>query len=226
MKLDYRDQGRVKTDITDYLKKILDNLTNKYQGSYITPTANHLLEVSNTTRKLSKKDAQVFHTIMEKIIFLCKRARRDILIGVASLMTQVREPDEDDGKKLSWILKYICGTRDLVITLESDGTGTVKWWVDAAFTVHHDMKIHTGGMMSMGQGALYSASSKQKLNTKSSTKAELVRVDDLMTQILWMSYFLEAQDMKVSDNVFYQDNQSAMKLEKMEEHQVVSEPGP
>ena len=29
--------------------------------------------------------------------------------------------------------------------------------------------------------------------------------------------------MKVSDNIVYQDNQSAMKLEKIEEHQVVSE---
>ena len=30
--------------------------------------------------------------------------------------------------------------------------------------------------------------------------------------------------MKVSDNVLYQDKQSAIKLEKMEEHQVVSKP--
>ena len=66
----------------------------------------------------------------------------------------------------------------------------------------------------MGRGALYSALSKKKLNTKSSTEAELVGVDDLMPQILWMCYFLVVQGMKVSDNVFYQDNQSAMKLEK------------
>ena len=39
-------------------------------------------------------------------------------------------------------------------------------------------------------------------------------MDDLMPQILWMRYFLEAKGVKVSDNVVYQDNQSAMKLEK------------
>ena len=61
---------------------------------------------------------------------------------------------------MSRILKYLSGTRDLVLTLESDGTGTVKWWVDAEFAVHHDMKSHTGGMMMMGQGDLYSASNK------------------------------------------------------------------
>ena len=35
-----------------------------------------------------------------------------------------------------------------------------------------------------------------------------------MPQILWIQYFLEAQGMKVSDNVVYQYNQSAMKLEE------------
>ena len=62
----------------------------------------------------------------------------------------MREPDKD--KKLSRILKYISGTRDLVLTLESDGTGTVKWWVDAAFEMHHNIKSQTGVIMSMEQG--------------------------------------------------------------------------
>ena len=133
---------------------------------------------------------------------------------MAFLTTQVRDTNKEDDKKLARILKYISGTRDLVLTLESDGTGTVKWWLDVAFAVHHDMKSHTVGMMTMGRGDLYSASNKQKLNTKRSTESELVGVDDLMPQILWMRYFVEAQGMKVSDNVVYQDNQSAMKSEK------------
>ena len=160
---------------------------------------------------------------MEKLLFLCKRARPDILTGVAFLAMRMREPGEDDDKKLVHIMKYLSVTRYLVLTLEYDGTRSVKWCVDAAFAVHHDMKSHMGGIMTMGQGALYSASNKQKLNTKSSTEAELVGVDYLMPQILWIRYFLEAQGMKVSDNIVYQDNQSAMKLEKIEEHQVVSE---
>ena len=40
----------------------------------------------------------------------------------------------------------------------------------------------------MGRGALYSTSNKQKLNTKSSNKEELVGVDDLMLWVpLWDS---------------------------------------
>ena len=148
------------------------------------------------------------------MIFLCKRSRLDILTGVAFLTTRVRDRDKGDDNKLLHILLYLRGTRDLVLTLESDGTVTVKWWVDASLTVHHDMKSHTGRMISMGRGALYSTSSKQKMNTKISTEADMVGVDDLMPQILWVRYLLEAQGMKVSDNVVYQDNQSTMKLEK------------
>ena len=42
----------------------------------------------------------------------------------------------------------------------------------------------------------------------------MVVLDDLMPQILWMHYFLEAQGIKVSDYIVYQDIQSAMKFDK------------
>ena len=224
MKLEYRKQGKVKIYMTYYLEIILDNMPENCQGRAITMAANHIFKVNETARKLSEKEAQAFHTIVEKFLFLCKQVRPDILNGVAFLATRVRESDEDDDKKLVRILKYLSGTRDLVLTLESDSNRTVKCWVDAAFAVHHDMKSHTGRVMTMGQGALYSTSNKQKLKTKRSTEEDLVGVDDLMLQIFWMHNFLEAQGMKVSDNVVYQDNQSTMKLEKMEEYQVVSKP--
>ena len=68
--------------------------------------------------------------------------------------------------------------------------------------------------MMMNQGALFALSSKQKLNTRSSTEAELVGVNDAMTMILWMKRFIEAQGYPVIENVIYQDNESSMKLEK------------
>ena len=146
--------------------------------------ANHLFKVNETSRKFSEKDAQALHTIVVKFLFLCKRARPDILTGVALPTTRVRDLEKYNSKKLLRILKYLSGTRDLVLALESDGTRTLKWLVDTEFAVHHDIKSHTGGMMTMGRGTLYSASNKQKLNTKSSNEVKLVGVDDPMPQML------------------------------------------
>jgi hypothetical protein len=100
------------------------------------------------------------------------------------------------------------------LALEADNLQMVHWWIDASFTVHPDMKSHTRATISMGKGSIYSKSTRQRLNTKSSTEAELVDVDDVMPQVLWTKYFLEAQEYEVKDSKLYQDNQSTIMLNK------------
>ena len=78
------------------------------------------------------------------------------------------------------------------------------------------MHSHTGGTISLGKGSVYSTSVRQKLNTRSSTTAELVGVDDLMPMLLWTRQFMEGQGYEIKDNILYQDNQSAMLLGKMD----------
>ena len=56
-------------------------------------------------------------------------------------------------------------------------------------------------------------STRQKLNTKSSTEAELVGVSDILPQVLSTRYFLQAQGYGITENIVYQDNKSAIKLE-------------
>ncbi len=98
----------------------------------------------------------------------------------------------------------------------ADGTGVLSWYVDASFAVHPDMKGHTGGTMTMGMGFPLDKSTKHKLNTRSPMESEIVAVDDLIPQILWVRLFLKAQRFVVSDNILYQDNKSVMLLETNE----------
>ena len=100
----------------------------------------------------------------------------------------------------------------LRLTVES--LNVVKWWADAAFAVHPDMKSHTGGVMMLGSGAIQCISRKQKLNTKSSTEAELVGADDVLNDLLWTRNFMEAQGYPSKSTILLQDNTSAMLLEK------------
>ena len=76
------------------------------------------------------------------------------------------------------------------------------------------MKSHTGGVMSLGRGAIMAKSRKQKLNTKSSTEAEVVGASDYLPNTLWAKRFLEAQGYDIKSTRFAQDNQSAIRLEK------------
>lgn len=78
----------------------------------------------------------------------------------------------------------------LQLVLGWDESGTIRWNVDASFAVHKDMRSHTGAVLTLGQRALTSMSKKQKINTRSSTEAELIGVDDTITFIEWVQLFV------------------------------------
>ena len=60
--------------------------------------------------------------------------------------------------------------------------------------MHEDFRLHTGGVIKpiLEGGALISGSMRQKLNTRSSTEAELVGADDFMSKIFWTGTFLKS----------------------------------
>ena len=89
-------------------------------------------------------------------------------------------------------------------------------FVDAAFAVHHDDKSHGGMVMKFrdGRGCPISGSEKQKLNTDSSTIAELVATHQFLPKTLWVPLFLAEQGYEVEGNVLHQDNKSAILLEE------------
>ena len=93
------------------------------------------------------------------------------------------------------------------------GLDILQTYVDASYAVHNDMKSHTGGLMTMGLGIIQGKATKQKLNTKSSTEAELVGASDYIPWTVWTKWFLEEQGYKLKRSIFYQDNESAIKLE-------------
>ena len=110
--------------------------------------------------------------------------------------------------------RYIRGTRTLPLILSANGSGILKWSVDASFAVHHNMRGHSGGGLPLGRGFPIVSSTKQKLNICISTETELVGADDFISAICWTRYFLKAQGYRILDNVLFQDNKSSILLEK------------
>jgi hypothetical protein len=214
MTIDFTESRKVRFSMIDYIKNMLDALPEDMNGEAPTPAPLHLFDVNIDAEKLDDTTSEMFHHNTAKLLFLCKRARPDVQTAVAFLCTRVKAPDVDDYKKLRRVMCYLRATWTMPLTLEADETNIIKWWVDAAYAVHPDMRSHTGGAMSMGKGVIYGTSTRQKLTTKSSTEAELVGTSDVMGQVIWTRYFLEAQGYTVSDSIVYQDNQSAILLEK------------
>ena len=104
--------------------------------------------------------------------------------------------------------------KSLILTLCANDDGIVRWWIDASYAVHDDMKGHTGATLSLRKGGIYSGSWKQRLVARSSTESELIGVYDVLPQVLWTKQFLEEQGWLDSATMVYQDNTSSILLER------------
>ena len=191
MTIDYSDKGKVKFTMYDYIYALLEELPPHMRGSAASPAAAHLFSTNTEDLELlSLPERDLFHHRVAQLLYLSKRGRPDIQLPVAYLCTRIQEANKDDNVKLVRVTRYLDSTIRLPLILAMDNSGKIQWHVDASFAVHNDMKSHIGATMTMGQGAAYSQSSKQKLNTKSSKEAELVGVDDVLPQMIWCRYFL------------------------------------
>mmetsp|Transcript_73676 Transcript_73676/g.213428 ORF Transcript_73676/g.213428 Transcript_73676/m.213428 type:complete len:334 (-) Transcript_73676:1990-2991(-) len=214
MTLDFSTPGKLGVDMTDYVKGMIEDFPEKLTGKTNCPWNENLFRVDDTKKKLSKEKAKIFHTFVMKAMFLGKHARQDLLPGITFMATRMREPNEGDWIKLKKMMNFLKAMENDIAMLSANGSNTVQWAVDAAFAVHGDFKSHTGATMTMGSGTICSISTKQKINTRSSTKAELVAMDDVAAKVLWTKLFLEAQGFPLEANIVYQDNTSSMKLEQ------------
>ena len=173
MDLDFTTKGEVKVTMADYTKeciKIFDKVSPLELGTKSSAAASNLFEVNEDSEKLSPRKAEAFHSLVAKILFATKRARPDTGLSISFLTTRVRDPSKQDWKKLVHLFKYLRGNQDITLILRADGSGILKWYVDASHGVHPNMRGHTGGGLTMGTGFPVSTSTKQKLNTRSSTE--------------------------------------------------------
>jgi hypothetical protein len=68
--------------------------------------------------------------------------------------------------------------------------------------------------MTFGKGEVTSSSNKMKCNTKSSTETEIIALGDKLPHVLWTCYFVECQGYNIDECTIFQDNMSALSLEK------------
>ena len=110
------------------------------------------------------------------------------------------------------LLKYLNGTKDIGLRLMGDTYLTVIAFIDASFGVHMDFKSHTGIAIVIGKGVIFAKSTKQKLNSKSSTEPELIAVSDGIGQVIWIRNFLINQGYKINEAIIMQDNKSTITM--------------
>jgi len=214
MTLVFTNEGNLKIEMINYIDKMCKEFPEKLDGDTKYPWTEKLFSVDKNSDVLDTQSKNSFHTHTMKMMYLAKRARPDVLPAVIFLSTRVKAPTVQDWRKLKKLMSFIWRTKEEVMTLNCMNSDIITWYVDAAFAVHDDMKSHTGAIMTLGMGSVCSYSLKQKVNARSSTEAELIGADDVLSKILWTKKFMNYQGLEIRQNIVFRDNTSTMKLEE------------
>ena len=78
----------------------LERFGKTYSHKVTSPFARHLCKVNERAEKLVEEQADLFHSIVAKLLHVTKRLRPDIEPTIAFLMTRVSKSDVDDWKKI------------------------------------------------------------------------------------------------------------------------------
>ena len=218
MNIVINDDRTVSVEMQDQIDKAI-NWFEEESGTSVddtvsTPATGNLFKVNLTASELDREKSKVFHTTTAKLLYIMKRARPDIETAVSYLMRRVSKSDEDDWQKLRRCLGFLKKTITDVRVIGAKSLSHLFTWIDASYAVHDNMRSHLGGIMSMGVGVIHAKSSMNKVNTKSTTEAELVSVAEYLPYNIWFMHFMNEQGYELKDNVIYQDNKSAILMEK------------
>ena len=209
----------------DYIEDIITSIPPGMRGIARDPARSKLFSVHETSPRLSPAEADAFHSMTKQLLFAAQRTRPDIQVAVAYLCTRVREPTKDKYLKLSRVIWYLRNTVHLPLIIGWDASETPRWSIDASFAVHNGMRTHTGAMLRFGRGGMFSLLNNQKVNSPSSTVAEIIGVDDSMNFVVWMKLSVEQQVLNLptesiikklgsQPSVLQQDTTSSIRLEE------------
>ena len=185
-------------------------------GTKTSASPDNLFKVDKDCENLPHSKTVQFHKLVAKTLYATKQSRPDTCTSVVFLTTRSREPDLDDWDNMVHMMRYIRCTRTLPLILSDNGSGILKWWVDASFDVHPNTRGNSGGGLSLVLGFRIVSSTKQRINTRSSTLTELVGTYDFMLVICWIRYFMKSQRYRVLDNLFFRTTGALFFWRRME----------
>ena len=121
--LDFTEDKTVKISMSKFIQEYLtefDEIAPNKMGTKSCAAPADLFMVKEDSEKLSKAKQEKFHRLVAKVLFATKRARQDLGTAMSFLMTRTQAPDNDDWRKLTHMMRYVRGIKDLALRLGAE----------------------------------------------------------------------------------------------------------
>jgi len=206
MNIKITDNG-IEVSMMSYIEEILKEYEGLYE--YAHPAYDELFMNEDVT---ASDNAKGFHSIVAKLLYLCKRGRPDVALPVHYLCTRVKDPNTKDELKLKRILGYLRSSLRTVRKISAKPFNRVEAYIDAAFACHADGMGQSGAVIMVGGTTVEAITRKQKCVARDSTEAELVALEGLLLDVEWHHEWFKGQGCALERPLVHQDNTSTITL--------------
>jgi hypothetical protein len=155
-----------------------------------------------------------YHRRVYRLLYLAKRVAPDILLIVSLSSSHVASPTVQDWDCLERVYRYLNGQSDRVVKYPRLGVISICSFIDASFACYLDKRSRTGCVLLCCGAYVGAWSTRQDLNTKSSTESELVGATDECGWLISGHNWLGEQGYSLPPPVLYQDNTSVVDILK------------
>ena len=204
-----------KTGIKVSQEGYVDNIITKYKDQINNRIINTPSVASLTSRdenRTTMKGKTQYASLIMGLMYLARFTRPDILFTVTYLATKCQSPTDEDYAKGLRVIQYLSHHPHKHLQYNA-GQAKIEVYCDASHLLHEDGKGHSGAVVMFAGNHIYSQSSKQKIQARSSTEAELIALDDITTYVVWLRHLLHELGINQSKaSTIYQDNISGMEI--------------
>ncbi len=169
----------------------------------------------NEEKSPALEDINKYQSIVGSLIYLEHSTRPDIAYAVSLLARSMHAPTEEDMKNAKRVLRYLKGTRDLVLNYNNKNEELVIY-SDSSYAEEKDRKS-VGGYVSLQAGAAITwKSTKQSIIAQSSMEAEYIALAEAAKEAEWLRKLQQEfrPTSLTTPTTIFEDNQSTIKLSK------------
>jgi len=211
-----KETGLTTVDQEFYIQSMLKKynvMVNGKDKPVDSPSDEDLFKETNSST--TGVNQNLYRSIVMSLLYVAKRTRPDILLGVTYLSRKCMKATTGDWKKLQRILLYLAWHPSLKIYIHEQNSDEMKFEIhcDASHLTHDDCRGHTGLILLLNKNFVVASSKKQSLNADSSCESELIALHSAGQLSSWLINILEELDIvPINPVIIYQDNQSTIKV--------------